>query len=78
MLGLHLLLRYLSSVRCCRRTAFFPWRLRDFGADIDQTVWDKYKPPFKFTGTLYSATVDMSGDMIKDNERALKVVMARQ
>jgi len=48
------------------------------GADTGSPVWDKYKPPFKFTGTLFSATVDVSGELIKDDEHALKMVMARQ
>ncbi len=48
------------------------------GADTGSPVWDKYKPPFKFTGTLYSVIVDVSGELIKDDEHALKVVMARQ
>jgi arylsulfatase len=37
------------------------------GADSGSPVWDKYKPPFKFTGTLYGATVDVSGELIKDD-----------
>ena len=40
------------------------------GADTGSPVWDKYESPFKFTGTLYSATVDVSGDLIKDDEMA--------
>ena len=38
------------------------------GADTGSPVWDKYKPPFKFTGTFYSTTVDVSGELIKDPE----------
>ncbi|MFN8468205.1 MAG: arylsulfatase [Caldilineaceae bacterium] len=48
------------------------------GADTGSPVWDKYEPPFKFTGTLYSTTVDVSGELIKDDEHALKLVLARQ
>ena len=48
------------------------------GADTGSPVWDKYRPPFKFTGTLYSATVDVSGELIVDDEHTMKVVMARQ
>lgn len=48
------------------------------GADTGSPVWDKYQPPFKFTGTLYSATVDVSGDLIVDHEHTLKVILARQ
>jgi hypothetical protein len=38
----------------------------------------KYQPPFKFTGTLYSVTVDVSGELTQDDEQAFKVIMARQ
>ena len=48
------------------------------GADTGSPVWDKYEPPFKFTGTLHSATVDVSGELMQDHEHALKVIMARQ
>jgi arylsulfatase A-like enzyme len=48
------------------------------GADTGSPVWDKYEPPFKFTGTLYGTTVDVSGDLIKDDEAAMRVLMARQ
>ena len=48
------------------------------GADSGSPVWDKYEPPFKFTGKIYGVTVDVSGDLIKDDEHALKVIMARQ
>jgi arylsulfatase A-like enzyme len=48
------------------------------GADTGSPVWDKYKPPFKFTGTLYGATVDVSGDLIKDSEAEMRFAMARQ
>ena len=48
------------------------------GADTGSPVWDKYEPPFKFTGTLHSTTVDVSGELIKDDEHAMKLVLARQ
>jgi hypothetical protein len=48
------------------------------GADIGSPVWNKYEPPFKFTGTLHSVTVDVSGDLIKDTEAEMRVAMARQ
>jgi arylsulfatase len=48
------------------------------GADTGSPVWNRYKPPFKFTGTIYGVTVDVSGDLIKDDEQALKMIMARQ
>ncbi len=48
------------------------------GADNGSPVWDKYEPPFTFTGRLHSTTVDVSGELIHDAEHALKVAMARQ
>jgi len=48
------------------------------GADSGSPVWDKYNPPFKFTGKLYGVTVDVSGELIKDDEMALKAIMMRQ
>jgi arylsulfatase A-like enzyme len=48
------------------------------GADTGASVTPEYTPPFKFTGTLHSATVDVSGELIADDEAALRVVMARQ
>ena len=48
------------------------------GADSGSPVWGKYKPPFKFSGMLYSATVDVSGELIKDDEATLRMHLARQ
>ena len=48
------------------------------GADSGSPVWDKYKPPFNFTGTLHSTTVDVSGELIVDDEATLRIHMARQ
>ncbi len=48
------------------------------GADTGSPVWDKYQPPFKFTGTLFSTTVEVSGEMIKDTEAEMRVMMAHQ
>jgi arylsulfatase A-like enzyme len=48
------------------------------GADTGSPVWDKYKPPFKFTGTLYGTTVDVSGDQVRHPEAEMRVHMARQ
>jgi len=31
-------------------------------------VTSDYQPPFKFTGKIYSATVDVSRDLIGDKE----------
>ena len=48
------------------------------GADTGSPVWDKYKPPFKFTGTIHNVTVDLSGELIKDHEAEARIAMARQ
>ena len=48
------------------------------GADTGSPVWDKYQPPYRFTGTLYSTTVDLSGEMIKDSEAEMRIALARQ
>jgi len=48
------------------------------GADPGAPVTSLYNAPFKFTGTLYGVTVDVSGDLITDHESAMRVVMARQ
>jgi hypothetical protein len=49
------------------------------GANTGSPVCDKYEPPFTFAATIYSATVDVSGETIKeDPDHAFKVMMARQ
>ena len=48
------------------------------GADTGSPVWDRYEPPFRFTGTLFSATVDVSGELITDEEQTMKAILARQ
>ncbi len=48
------------------------------GADTGSPVTPDYKPPFKFTGTLYGVTVDVSGELIKDEAAEMRIVMARQ
>jgi arylsulfatase len=48
------------------------------GADSGSPVWNKYKPPFKFTGTLFDVTIEVSGEMIKDTEAEMRLAMARQ
>ncbi len=37
-----------------------------------------YPSPFAFTGTIHSVTIDVSGDMIADDEATLNMLMARQ
>jgi hypothetical protein len=48
------------------------------GANPGLPVTPEYRSPFKFTGKIYSVEVDVSGDLIKDEEAELRLVMARQ
>ena len=48
------------------------------GANPGLPVTPEYTSPFKFTGKIYGVTVDVSGDLIKDDEAELRLVMARQ
>jgi arylsulfatase len=35
-------------------------------------------PPFTFTGEIHSVTIEVSGDLIEDDEATLRRLMARQ
>jgi hypothetical protein len=48
------------------------------GANPGSAVIPDYQAPFRFTGTLYSVTVDLSGDLIVDTEAEVRMAMARQ
>jgi hypothetical protein len=48
------------------------------GVDIGAPVTPEYKPPFPFTGTIHSVTVDVSGDLIRDTEAEVRMILARQ
>ena len=48
------------------------------GADPGSTVTADYDGPFRFTGTIDTVTVDLSGELIRDPEAELKLHMARQ
>ena len=48
------------------------------GANPGSPVTDDYTSPFKFTGTLHTFTVDVSGELIPDPESELRAHMARQ
>ena len=37
-----------------------------------------YKPPFPFSGKIHKVTVDVSGELIKDEEAELCTLLARQ
>lgn len=48
------------------------------GANPALPVDPEYDSPFRFTGTLRSVTLDLSGDLIVDTEGEMRMVMARQ
>jgi arylsulfatase A-like enzyme len=48
------------------------------GADAGSPVTPKYQPPFLCTARIYSVTVDVSGELIKDDAAKMRAVMARQ
>jgi arylsulfatase len=48
------------------------------GANPGSPVTDDYTSPFRFTGTIDSVTVDVSGELIHDDEAELRMHMARQ
>ena len=48
------------------------------GADSGSPVMEDYKPPFAFTGTVKKALIDISGELVEDQEAKFKMYMARQ
>ena len=48
------------------------------GADPGSPTVPEYKPPFKFTGGVKRAQVDVSGETIEDKAAKFRAVMARQ
>ncbi|MFV1858589.1 MAG: arylsulfatase [Anaerolineales bacterium] len=48
------------------------------GYDFGEAVSHEYHAPFRFTGELKHVTVDLSGDLIKDDEAAVRKLMAMQ
>ena len=48
------------------------------GANPGSAITPDYQAPFRFTGTLHSVTVDLSGDLIVDAESEMRMHMARQ
>jgi arylsulfatase len=41
-------------------------------------VTPDYEPPFEFTGEIYKVTVDVSGELIEDDEATMNRLLARQ
>ena len=48
------------------------------GANPGSPVTTDYQAPFRFTGTLHTVTVDLSGDLITDTESEMRMAMSRQ
>jgi len=48
------------------------------GADPGSPVTPDYEEPFRFTGTIDTVTVDLSGELLSDAEAELRMLMARQ
>jgi arylsulfatase len=48
------------------------------GYNHGSAVSPDYRAPFRFTGTLHTVTVDLSGELITDSETEMRLAMARQ
>ena len=48
------------------------------GLNVGSPVTPEYASPFRFTGTIHKVTVDVSGELIVDQEAELRAHMARQ
>ena len=48
------------------------------GYDFGEAVTHEYHAPFTFTGLIKKVTVDISGELIEDNESKVRMIMARQ
>jgi arylsulfatase len=47
----------------------------DFAGPVLEGV---YEPPFEFTGTIHKVTIDLSGELIQDDEATVQRMMAQQ
>ena len=48
------------------------------GADHGSPVTQAYEAPFHFSGTIYQVTIDVSGELIEDEEALMRAIMSRQ
>jgi arylsulfatase len=48
------------------------------GYDFGAPATNSYQPPFKFTGTIHSVTVEVSGELIRDNDADIARLMAHE
>jgi arylsulfatase len=48
------------------------------GYDFGEAVSDEYEAPFTFSGKIKEVNFDLSGDLIKDDEAQVRLLMAQQ
>ena len=48
------------------------------GYDFGSPAAEEYEPPFAFDGTIHSVTIEVSGEVIADDEAELARMMAQQ
>ena len=48
------------------------------GRSGSSPVCDDYRPPFEFEGTIDKVTIDVSGELIEDDEANVRMILARQ
>jgi arylsulfatase len=48
------------------------------GYDFGEAVTHKYAAPFRFTGKIKQVVIDMSGDLIEDDDAKVRLLMAQQ
>jgi arylsulfatase len=48
------------------------------GYDFGEAVSHEYRAPFTFTGTIHKVKVDLSGELIVDDESMVKRLLAQQ
>jgi len=48
------------------------------GYDFGEAVSHEYRAPFTFTGTIHKVMVDLSGELIVDDESMVKRLLAQQ
>jgi arylsulfatase A-like enzyme len=48
------------------------------GYDFGEAVTGQYEAPFRFTGTIKRVTVDVSGELIRDDDAEVALLMAQQ
>lgn len=48
------------------------------GYDFGAPATEGYQPPFTFTGTIHTVTVEVSGELIRDDDADIARLMAQQ